>query len=184
MSYAIIRLSGKQYRVQEGDRIVVDRLGEEEGKTFHPDVLLFADDGKTQFAPKGVQVTAKVVSHSLGEKIRIGKYRAKTGYRRHTGYRSKQSEVTIESIKAGASRAAAKPAAPAKAAAKPKAAPDAKAAPAGVPAGYADMTVAQVKDSAASWSKAEVEAALAYENEHAKRKGATAALEAALKEEK
>src|SRR5439155_23296908 len=115
MSYAIVRLAGKQYRVQEGDHTVVDRLGEDEGKTFHPDVLLFADDGKTQFAPKGVQVTAKVLSHTLGEKVRIGKYRPKSGYRRHTGYRSKQSEVEIQKIAARAGRAAAaKPAAEAK----------------------------------------------------------------------
>ncbi len=174
MSYAIIRLAGKQYRVQEGDHIVVDRLGEDEGKTFHPDVLLFSDNGKTQFAPKGVHVTAKVVSHTLGEKVRIGKYRPKTGYRRHTGYRSKQSEVEIQKI-AGSARAA-------KPAAEPKAKP-AATAPAGTPAGYADMTVAELKDAAPSWSRAEVEAALSYENEHAKRKGAITALEAALKEE-
>jgi large subunit ribosomal protein L21 len=176
MSYAIIRLAGKQYRVQEGDRIRVDRLGDKEGKTFHPDVLLFADDGKTQFAPKGVQVTAKILSHTLGEKIRIGKYRPKSGYRRHNGYRSKQSEVEIQSIGSGAKRAA-EP--------KAKAAEKAPAekAPAGVPTGYADMTVADVKDAASSWTAAQIKAALAYENEHAKRKGAIAALEAASKEE-
>jgi large subunit ribosomal protein L21 len=98
MSYAIIRLAGKQYRVQEGDRILVDRLGQAEGKTFHPDVLLFADNGKTEFAPKGVQVTAKVVSHTLGDKVRVGKYRPKTGYRRHTGHRSRMSEVEIQKV--------------------------------------------------------------------------------------
>jgi large subunit ribosomal protein L21 len=176
MSYAIIRLAGKQYRVQEGDHIVVDRLGEDEGKTFHPDVLLFSDNGKTQFAPKGVQVTAKVVSHQLGEKVRIGKYRPKSGYRRHTGYRSKQSEIEIQKIGASSARAAAKPAA------EPKPKPPGTA-PAGTPAGYADMTVAQVKEAVPSWTRSEVEDALAYENENAKRKGAIAALEAALKEE-
>ena len=173
MSYAIIRLAGKQYRVQEGDHILVDRLGEDEGKTFHPDVLLFSDNGKTQFAPKGVQVTAKVVSHTLGEKVRIGKYRAKTGYKRHTGYRSKQSEVEIQKIGGGSARQAA-----AKPAAEKKAESGAKA-----PAGYADMTVAQVKEAAAGWSRADVEAALAYEQENAKRKGAIAALEASLEED-
>jgi large subunit ribosomal protein L21 len=128
MGYAIIRLSGKQYRVQEGDRIVVDRLGAKEGTTFHPDVLLFAEDGKTQFAPKNVRVTAKVVEHGLGEKVRIGKYRPKSGYRRHTGYRSKQSQVEIESIAApGAKKAVA--------AEKPAAAKEtAKKAPARKPA--------------------------------------------------
>ncbi len=98
MSYAIIRLAGKQYRVQEGDHIMVDRLGEDEGKTFHPDVLLFADNGKTEFAPKGVQVTAKVVSHTLGDKVRVGKYRRRTGYKRHAGHRSKLSEVEIQKV--------------------------------------------------------------------------------------
>jgi large subunit ribosomal protein L21 len=132
MSYAIIRLSGKQYRVQEGDRILVDRLGQDEGKSFHPDVLLFADDGKTEFAPKSVQVTAKVVSHTLGDKVRVGKYRPKKGYKRHTGHRSKLTEVEIEKVakKAAAKKAAAeeKPKAaavkkePAKAAAKKPAA--------------------------------------------------------------
>jgi large subunit ribosomal protein L21 len=98
MSYAIIKLAGKQYRVQEGDHILVDRLGEAEGKTFHPDVLLFADNGKTEFAPKSVQVTAKVVSHTLGDKVRIGKYRRRTGYKRHAGHRSKLSEVEIQKL--------------------------------------------------------------------------------------
>src|SRR5947209_20153845 len=98
MRYAIIRLAGKQYRVEEGDHILVDRLGEQEGKTFHPDVLLFADNGKTQFAPKGVQVTAKVVSHTLGDKVRVGKYKRRTGYKRHAGHRSKLSEVEIQKV--------------------------------------------------------------------------------------
>jgi len=98
MSYAIIKLAGKQYRVQEGDRILVDRLGQAEGKAFHPDVLLFADNGKTQFAPKGVQVTAKIVSHTLGDKIRVGKYRSRTGYSKHTGHRSRMSEVEIQKV--------------------------------------------------------------------------------------
>jgi len=107
MSYAIIKLSGKQYRVQEGDRILVERLGQDEGKSFHPDVLLFADNGKTEFAPKGVQVNAKVVSHRLGEKVRIGKYRPKKGYRRHTGHRSRLTEVEIQKIGRRATRKAA-----------------------------------------------------------------------------
>jgi large subunit ribosomal protein L21 len=98
MSYAIIKLAGKQYRVQKGDRLLVDRLGQDEGKTFHPEILLFADNGKTELAPKGVQVTAKVVSHTLGEKIRIGKYRRRTGYRRHTGHRSRLTQIEIEQV--------------------------------------------------------------------------------------
>src|SRR5207249_10298447 len=97
MSYAIISLGGKQYRVQEGERLLVDRVPTEEGKTFHPEVLMIAADGKVDLAPK-VQVTVKVVGSQLGEKIRIGKYKPKTGYRRHTGFRAKLSQIEIESI--------------------------------------------------------------------------------------
>ena len=123
MSYAIISLGGKQYRVREGERLLVDRLPHAEGKTFHPDVLLLGGDGKTDLAPKGVQVTARVVAQPLGEKIRIGKYRPKTGYRRHTGFRAKLSQIEIESIgrKAAQRKTEEKPATKPKAAAKPKA---------------------------------------------------------------
>src|SRR5919206_2007002 len=99
--YAIIQLGGKQYRVREGDRLVVDRLPTAEGKTFHPDVLFTGGGGKPNLSPR-VQVTAKVVGSTLGEKIRIGKYRQRTGYKRHTGFRAKLTEIEIQSI--GASR--------------------------------------------------------------------------------
>src|SRR3954453_22083843 len=68
MSYAIISLGGKQYRVQEGERLLVDRVPTEEGKTFHPEVLMIGGDGNVDLAPK-VQVTAKVVGSQLGDKI-------------------------------------------------------------------------------------------------------------------
>ncbi len=65
-SYAIISLGGKQYRVREGERLLVDRLKTDEGMTFHPDVLFLGGDGTGQLAPS-VQVTAKVVGHVLGD---------------------------------------------------------------------------------------------------------------------
>jgi large subunit ribosomal protein L21 len=95
--YAIISLGGKQYRVRQGDRLLVDRVSTGEGKTFHPDVLLTGGNGKPNLSPR-VQVTAKVVGSPLGEKIRIGKYKPKKGYRRHTGFRAKLSEIEIQSI--------------------------------------------------------------------------------------
>ena len=104
-NYAIISVGGKQYRVQEGEKLLVDRVKTDEGKTFHPDVLFTGGDGKADFAPK-IQVTAKVLGHVKGEKIRIGKYRRRTGYRRHTGFRSKLTQIQIESI--GPKRSAAK----------------------------------------------------------------------------
>jgi large subunit ribosomal protein L21 len=138
MTYAIVKLGGKQYRVQEGEWLLVDRLPVDENKTFHPEVLFVGGDGQAELAPKGVQVTATVVGHVLGEKIRIGKYKKRTGYKRHNGHRSRLSKVEITTIgkKATASRAAtpkdtAEEKAPAvakpKAAAKPAAAKPAAA---------------------------------------------------------
>ena len=57
MSYAIISLGGKQYRVREGERLLVDRLPTEDGKTFTPDVLLVGGGGETLLAPTDVTVT-------------------------------------------------------------------------------------------------------------------------------
>src|SRR5438874_336251 len=110
MTYAIISLGGKQYRVQEGERLLVDRLPYDEAKTFHPDVLFLGGDGSAELAPKGVQVTAKIVKHVLGDKILIGKYKPKKGYKRHIGHRSRLSQVEIEAIgKKAAARKAAEP---------------------------------------------------------------------------
>lgn len=119
--YAIISLGGKQYRVQEGERLLVDRVKTDEGKTFHPDILFTGGDGKANLKPR-VQVTAKVIGHVKGEKIRIGKYRRRTGYRRHTGYRSSLSEIEITAI--GAKRSTSSTAK--KTESKPKAASTAK----------------------------------------------------------
>ncbi len=167
--YAIISLGGKQYRVQEGERLLVDRLPTEEGKTFHPDVLMIGGDGKFDLSPN-VQVTAKVVGSQLGKKIRIGKYKPKKGYRRHTGFRAKLSQIEIQSI-GGAKRAPA-------AKTEPAAKKEPEAAPAKLPRGCADMTVAEINEKVGNWSDEQVDAALEYERAHAKRKGALAALEA------
>ena len=103
--YAIISLGGKQYRVREGERLLVDRLKTDEGKTFNPDVLFLGGDGEGTLAPK-TQVTAKVVGHVLGEKIRIGKRRPKSGYRKQTGFRAHLSQIEIQSIGGAAKRTA------------------------------------------------------------------------------
>ena len=183
-TYAIISVGGKQYRVREGERLLVDRLGHGEGKTFQPAVLLVGGDGETQISPSNVTVTARVVADVKGQKIRIGKYRPKNGYKKHTGFRASLSQIEIESI-GGAKRA------PAKETAKPAAEkPKAEAAPPkaaavedrvkGMPAGYEDLTVAELKTQSADWNRPMLEAALEYEQAHGKRKGAIAAIEAAL----
>jgi large subunit ribosomal protein L21 len=182
MSYAIISVGGKQYRVREGERLLVDRLALEDGATFTPAVLLTGGDGGAQVAPGGVVVTAKVVRQAKGPKLTIGKYKKRTGYKRHTGFRASLTQIEIESIGGGTKRAT-KPAAAAKAEpeAKSARAPEEKA-PSGLPAGYADLTVAEVKQAVSGWSAAELEAARDYEQAHAKRKGALAALESAISE--
>jgi len=175
MSYAIISVGGKQYRVSAGERLLVDRLALEDGATFTPSVLLAGGDGDTKIAPSDVVVTAKVVTQAKGPKIRIGKYKQRTGYKRHTGFRASLTQIEIESI--GGSKRSAKQAPP-----KDKA-PAEHDAPAGLPEGYADLTVADIKAAASTWSPDERTAALEYEREHGKRKGAIAALESALAEE-
>jgi large subunit ribosomal protein L21 len=107
MRYAIISLGGKQYRVREGEQLLVDRLPHEAGKSFNPDLLLVGGNGDAELSPGGVTVTARVVDHVLGKKIRIGKYRPKSGYRRHTGFRARLSRIEIESIGKSTARKAA-----------------------------------------------------------------------------
>jgi large subunit ribosomal protein L21 len=175
--YAIIKLGNKQHRVRDGETLVVDRLPAGEGKSFEPVVLL----GEAK-------VTATVVAHERGPKIRIGKYRKRTGYKRHNGFRAATSRVQISLGAAPKRRAAAE-----KPAAEPQAAPVAETpkveaakpkAPATpkVPAGYDELTIAQLKTAIEGWKKPQIEAALAYEQANAARKGAIAALEGALKE--
>jgi len=189
-TYAIISVGGKQYRVREGEKLLVDRLAHGEGKTFNPAVLLVGGGGsETQISPKDFTVTARVVADVKGEKIRIGKYRPKNGYKKHTGFRASLSQIEIESI-GGAKRAAVKEAAVKETAPKETAtkAPQRvvdEAAPAedrvkGMPSGYEELTVAEVKSQSTGWNRPMLDAALEYEQMHAARKGAIAALEAAL----
>jgi len=188
-SYAIISVGGKQYRVREGERLLVDRLAHGEGSTFQPAVLLVGGGGETQISPANVTVTARVVADVKGDKIRIGKYRPKNGYKKHTGFRASLSQIEIESI-GGAKRAAVKEAAVKESAPKETAtkAPERvvdEAAPAedrvkGMPSGYEELTVAEVKSQSTGWNRPMLDAALEYEQTHEARKGAIAALEAAL----
>jgi large subunit ribosomal protein L21 len=178
MDYAIIRVGGKQYRVREGETLLVDRVRTDEGKTFTPDVLL--GDGAT--------VTAKVVAHERGPKIRIGKYRRRTGYKRHTGFRAAMTRIEISlggAAKTSTKSAAKKPAPAAERKPAPAPAPAAEAPEQehvkGMPKGYEEMTVAQVAEGAKGWNRPMLEAALAYEQANAARKGAIAALGSALK---
>jgi large subunit ribosomal protein L21 len=180
-TYAIISVGGKQYRVREGETLLVDRLAHGEGKTFNPAVLLVGGGGAdTPLSPKDFTVTARVLADVKGEKIRIGKYRPKNGYKKHTGFRASLSQIEIESI-GGTKRS--EPAKPqAETAPKADTAAPSEERVKGMPTGYEELTVAAVKEQAAGWNRPMLEAALEYEQAHGKRKGALAALESALAE--
>src|ERR671924_2280892 len=109
-AYAIIAVGGKQYRVREGERLLVDRVAVDEGKTFHPDLLLLGGDGDPKLGDKlkNQQVTAKVAAHVLGEKVIVGKHRRRTGYRRRNGFRARLSQIEIQAIGTKAARTTAK----------------------------------------------------------------------------
>lgn len=102
--YAIIETGGKQYRVQEGDKVVVEKLAVEEGQEVAFDrVLTVVKDGEVLVgAPvvTGAKVVAKVVEHGKGKKILVFKYKAKSNYRRRQGHRQPFTQVVIEKIEA------------------------------------------------------------------------------------
>jgi len=181
MTYAIIKVAGKQYRVREGERLLVDRLAADDGDTFSPDVLLVGGAGPPALAPADVNVTARVLGGVKGPKIRIGKYKKRTGYRRHTGFRASLTQIEIESI-GGAKYSAKRPAE--KAAARDeqteRVADKSADRPKGMPANYEEMTVAEIKDAASDWNAPMLAAALEYEQGHGKRQGELAALESAI----
>src|SRR5687768_3342779 len=99
--YAVIRAGGRQYKVASGDVIEVDRLGASEGDevTFAP--TLVVDDGKVRSSAadlEALKVTAKVLGHKRGEKIRVFNYHRKTGWKKTRGHRQELTAVEITGI--------------------------------------------------------------------------------------
>lgn len=107
MKYAVIRTGGKQYKINEGDIIAVERLPESPDKSItFPDVLMVMDgDTVTLGQPlvTGVNVSATIMEDFRGEKIRVAKYKAKVRYRRVTGHRQALTKVKIDAITLGSS---------------------------------------------------------------------------------
>lgn len=113
--FAIVATSGKQFRVSEGDRIVVDRVSANVGETVRLDsVLLVGGDGGpmvgTPFV-SGAAVDATVVSHRSGDKIIVFKFEARKRKRRKTGHRQQLSELRIGAIRAPDGKSGERPAA-------------------------------------------------------------------------
>ena len=119
--FAIVNISGKQYRVEKGDQIKVALLETESGKKVKFENVLLTDDGKkvTIGNPvvSGATVSGTVINHGRDRKIIVFKKKRRKGYRRKNGHRQDFSLIQIDSITATASK---KKAAPKKAAAKKK----------------------------------------------------------------
>ena len=105
MSYAVIKTGGKQYRVEEGQTLLVERLPDDPGATVELTTLLLAGDGdpvldaaKLASSP----VKAEIVGHERGKKLRVFKFKPKRGYRRRTGHRQELTRLRITKI--GSSR--------------------------------------------------------------------------------
>lgn len=100
--YAIIKTGGKQYRVQEGDNIFVEKLASDvDSEVVFDQVLAIVNDGDVKVGTpvvEGAKVTAKVLEQGKEKKIRIFKYKAKSNYRRRQGHRQPYTKVTIEKI--------------------------------------------------------------------------------------
>jgi large subunit ribosomal protein L21 len=107
--YAVIETGGKQYRVEKGSTLLVDRLSAKEGDKVDLRPVAFKD--KDMVLGKDlekVKVEAKVAGHERGPKIRVFKYRPKKGYRRRAGHRSELTRLEITDVKMLSRKPAAK----------------------------------------------------------------------------
>ncbi len=109
MTYAVIETGGKQYKVEKGTTLLVDRLPEDEGAKVDLRAVAFRDSemvlGKDL---EKVKVEAKIAGHERGEKLRVFKYKPKKGYRRRAGHRSELTRLEVTEVKMLSRRPAAK----------------------------------------------------------------------------
>jgi large subunit ribosomal protein L21 len=102
--YAVIKTGGKQQKVKAGDVIEVEKIVHDgETLTFHP-ILVVDDDGKTHVGAEAAKavVTAKPLGEKKGEKVKMFKYRPKSGYAKRGGHRQLLTMLEIEDVKLGA----------------------------------------------------------------------------------
>jgi large subunit ribosomal protein L21 len=106
--YAIVKSGGKQYRVERGQRLLVERLPVEEGADVALEPILYRSE-EAIFDKEGlanVKVTAKVLAHVRGEKLRVFKFKPKRGYKRRTGHRQELTSIEVTEIATGRRKAA------------------------------------------------------------------------------
>lgn len=99
--YAVVETGGKQYKVEQGTSLLVDRLDAKEGDKVALRAVMFRDTDVLA-APKElekVKVEAKVAEHLRGPKIKVFKYKAKKGYRRRAGHRSELTKLEVTEVK-------------------------------------------------------------------------------------
>jgi large subunit ribosomal protein L21 len=104
--YAVIKTGGKQHKVKVGDVIEVEKLVHDgESVTFQP-ILVVDDDGKTHVGQEAAKatVTATPLGEQKGDKVKIFKYRPKTGYAKKTGHRQMYTLLEIGEVKLGVGR--------------------------------------------------------------------------------
>jgi large subunit ribosomal protein L21 len=105
--YAIVKTGGKQYKVAEGDVIEVEKLDAAPGAEVALPAVLLVDDGAVTHALDKlakVSVTAEVVAQAKGPKIRIHKFKNKTGYHKRQGHRQQLTQLKVTGIKSGKSK--------------------------------------------------------------------------------
>jgi large subunit ribosomal protein L21 len=100
MTYAIVKTGGKQYRVEQGQTLLVERLPAADGESVSLQPLLFVDgssvvDGEDLAK---VSVEARVVAHERGPKLRVVKFKPKRGYKRRTGHRQELTRIEVVSL--------------------------------------------------------------------------------------
>ena len=98
----MFRASGKQYRGKIGDALIIDKIsGEINGSLSFSEVLLWVSNGQSKIGKPiipGAKITAKILEHSKGDKIRVAKYKAKVRYRKVIGFRPHLTTLRIEKI--------------------------------------------------------------------------------------
>src|ERR1700704_2464254 len=107
--YAIVKTGGKQYRVERGQRLLVERLAVEEGADVALEPILYRSEEAVfdKAGLEGVNVTAKVLGHVRGEKLRVFKFKPKRGYKRRNGHRQELTQNEGTGIVLGAPQSAA-----------------------------------------------------------------------------
>jgi large subunit ribosomal protein L21 len=97
--YAIVKTGGKQYRVEKGQTLLVERLPDDAGATVSLEPILFRSDDVVFGADLSkVKVDAKIVEHVRGEKLRVFKFKPKRGYRKRTGHRQELTRIEVTDI--------------------------------------------------------------------------------------